>query len=56
MELLYAMQVSLKDTSLDSLSEGRLIEWKEVVQDLMETKFNVCFLLEYLWSIAHDLF
>lgn len=31
MELLYDMLVSLKNTSLDSLSEGRLLEWRKVV-------------------------
>ncbi|KAL0009105.1 hypothetical protein SO802_010607 [Lithocarpus litseifolius] len=48
MELLSAVLVSLKSTFLDSLSEERLLEWRGVVQDLMEAKFNLSFLLEYL--------
>ena len=31
MELLCAVLVSLKDTSLDSLSNGKLLEWRGVV-------------------------
>ena len=56
MELLCAVLVSLKDMSLDSLSEGRLLEWRGVVQDLMEARLNLSFLLEYLRSLAHALF
>ena len=55
-ELFYAVLVSLKDTSLDSLFDGRLLEWKGVVQYLMEAKLNLSFLLEYLRSLAHALF
>ena len=50
------MLISLRDTSLDSLSEERLLEWRGVVQDLVKAKFNLPFLLEYLWSLAHMLF
>ena len=35
--------VSLKDSSMDSLSEKRLLEWRGVVQDLLEAKFNLPF-------------
>ena len=56
MELLCTILISLRDSSLDSLSEERLLEWKGVVQDLVEAKFNLSFLLEYLQSLAHMLF
>ena len=56
MELLYAVQVFLKDTSLDFLSKGRLLEWRRVVQDLIEARLNMSFLLEYLQSLAHAFF
>ena len=56
MELLCALLISLKDSSLDSLSEEKLLEWKGVVQDLLEAKFSLSFLLEYLRSLAHALF
>ena len=56
MELLYAVLISLRDSSLDSLSEKRLLEWRGVVQDLVEAKFNLTFLLKYLRSLAHMLF
>ena len=56
MELLCALLISLKDSSLDSLSEEKLLEWKGVVQDLLEAKFSLSFLLEYLRSLAHTLF
>ena len=56
MELLCAVLISLKDSSLDSLSEEKLLEWRGVVQDLLEAKFNLSFLLEYLRSLAHALF
>ena len=55
-ELLYAMLISLKDSSLDSLSEEKLLEWRGVVQDLLEAKFSLFFLLEYLRSLVHTLF
>ena len=55
-ELLYAMLISLKDSSLDSLSEEKLLEWRGVVQDLLEAKFSLFFLLEYLRSLVHALF
>lgn len=48
MELLCAVLISLRDSSLDSLSEEKLLEWRGVVQDLLEAKFNLSFLLEYL--------
>ena len=56
MELLYAVLVFLKDTSLDFLSKGRLLEWRRVVQDLIEARLNMSFLLEYLRSLAHAFF
>ena len=46
----------LKDSSLDSLSEEKLLEWRGVVQDLLEAKFSLSFLLEYLRSLAYALF
>ena len=55
-ELLCAMLISLKDSSLDSLSEEKLLEWRGVVQDLLEAKFSLFFLLEYLRSLVHALF
>ena len=55
-ELLCAMLISLKDSSLDSLSEEKLLEWRGVVQDLLEAKFSLFFLLEYLHSLVHVLF
>ena len=56
MKLLSAVLISLRDSSLDSLFEERLLEQRGVVQDLIEAKFNLSFLLEYLWSLAHALF
>ena len=56
MELLCAVQISLRDSSIDSLSEEKLLEWKGVVQDLLEAKFNLSFLLEHLRLLAHVLF
>ena len=56
MELLYAMLISLEGSSLDSLSEEKLLEWRGVVQDLLEAKFSLSFLMEHLHSLAHALF
>ena len=56
MELLCAVLISLRDSSLDSLSEESLLEWRGVVQDLLEAKFNLSFLLEHLRLLAHMLF
>ena len=56
MELLCVVLISLKDSSPNSLFEGRLLEWRGMVQGLIETKFNLSFLLEYLRSLAHTLF
>ena len=56
MELLCAVLISLRDSALDSLFEERLLEWRGVVQDLIEVKFTLSFLLEYLCSLAHMLF
>ena len=53
LELLCAVLISLRDSSLDSLSKERLLEWRGEVQDLIEAKFNLSFLLEYLRSLAH---
>lgn len=55
-ELLCTVLISLRDSSLDSLSEERILEWRGVVQNLVEAKFNLSFLLEYLRSLAHMLF
>ena len=46
----------LENSSLDSLSEEKLLEWRGVVQDLLEAQFSLSFLLEYLRSLAHSLF
>ena len=56
MEVLCAVLISLRKSSLDSLSEEKLLEWRGVVQDLIEVKFNLSFLLEHLRSLAHMLF
>jgi len=56
MELLCAVLVSLRDSSVDSLSEERLLEWKGVVQDLIEAKFNLSCLLDHLRLLARMLF
>ena len=56
MELLCVVLISLRDSSLDSLSEERLLERREVVQNLVEFKFNLFFLWGYLQSLAHMLF
>ena len=56
MELLCAVLISLRDSSLDSLFEEKLLEWRGVVQGLIEAKFNLSFLLEHLRSLAHMLF
>ena len=56
MELLYAVLISLRNSSLDSLSEKKLLEWRGLVQDLLEAKFSLSFLLKHLCSLAHVLF
>ena len=56
MELPCVVLISLRDSFPDSLSKERLLEWRGVVQDLIEGKFNLSFLLEYLRSLAHTLF
>ena len=56
MESLCAVLVSLRDSSVDSLSEEKLLEWRGVVQDLLEAKFNLSFLLDHLPLLARMLF
>ena len=56
MELLCVVLVSLRDSSVDSLSEEKLLEWRGVVQDLLEAKFNLSFLLNHLCLLARILF
>ena len=56
MELLCAVLVSLRNSSVDSLSEEKLLEWRGVVRDLLEAKFNLSFLLDHLRLLAHMLF
>ena len=56
MELLRVVLISLRNSSLNFLSEEKLLEWRGVVQDLIEAKFNLSFLLEHLRSLAHILF
>ena len=56
MELLCAVLISLKDSLLDSLSKEKLLEFRGMVQDLLEAKFSLPFLLEYLCSLAYALF
>ena len=56
MELLCAVLVSLRNSSVDSLSKEKLLEWRGVVQDLLEAKFNLSFLLDHLRLLAHTLF
>ena len=54
MELLCAVLVSLRDSFVDSLSKEKLLEW--TVQDLLEAKFNLSFLLNHLHLLACVLF
>ncbi|KAK9998356.1 hypothetical protein SO802_017959 [Lithocarpus litseifolius] len=56
MKLSCAVLISLRYSSLDSLFEEKLLEWRGVVQDLIEAKFNMSFLLKHLCSLAHMLF
>ena len=56
MELMCAVLISLRDSSIDSLSEEKLLEWRGVVQDLLEAKFKLSFLLKHLRLLAHVLF
>ena len=56
MELLCAVLISLRDSSIDFLSKENLLEWRGVVQDIFEAKFNLSFLLEHLRLLAHVLF
>ena len=56
MELLCAVLISLDGSSLDSLSKEKLLEWRGVMQDLLEAKFSLSFLMEHLRSLAHALF
>ena len=55
-ELLCAVLISLRDFSLDCLSKEKLLEWRREVQDLLEVKFNLSFLLRHLRLLAHMLF
>ena len=48
--------MELRDSSVDSLSEERLLEWRKVVQDLLEAKFNLSFSLDHLHLLARMLF
>ena len=43
LELLYAVLISLKSALFDSLSKEKLLEWRGVVQNLEEVKFNLSF-------------
>ena len=56
MELLCAVLISLRNSSVDSLFEDKLLERKGVVQDLLKARFNLSFLLEHLRLLAHVLF
>ena len=56
MKLLCVVLVSLRDSSVDSLSEEKLLEWRGVVQDLLKAKFNLSFLLDHLCLLARMLF
>ena len=38
------------------LSEEKLLEWRGVVQDLLEAKFNLSFLLDHLRLLVRALF
>ncbi|XP_023893172.1 uncharacterized protein LOC112005153 [Quercus suber] len=55
MGLLCAVLISLRDSSLNSLSGKKLLEWRGVVQDLLKAKFNLSFLLKHLRLLAHML-
>ncbi|KAL4609801.1 hypothetical protein ACB092_08G006900 [Castanea dentata] len=56
MELLCAMLISLRNSSLDSLSEEKLLEWKGVLQDLLEAKFTQpsCWSICVYWPICYS--
>ena len=56
MELLCDVLASLRDSSMDSLFEENFLERREVVQDLLEAKFNLSFLLDHLRLLARVLF
>ena len=56
LELLYAVLISLKSALFDSLSKEKLLEWRGVVQNLVEVKFNLSFLLGYFRSVADAFF
>ena len=44
MELLYVVLISLRNSSLNFLSEKKILEWRGLVQDLLEAKFSLSLL------------
>uniref|UniRef100_A0A2N9EV39 Aminotransferase-like plant mobile domain-containing protein n=1 Tax=Fagus sylvatica TaxID=28930 RepID=A0A2N9EV39_FAGSY len=54
--LLYCVLAHMEHTRLKDVTEIHILEWKAVVQEVIEGGFKFSFILDYLRRLAHDMF
>uniref|UniRef100_A0A2N9EY06 Aminotransferase-like plant mobile domain-containing protein n=1 Tax=Fagus sylvatica TaxID=28930 RepID=A0A2N9EY06_FAGSY len=54
--LLCCMLAHMEHTRLEDITEVHILEWKAVVQEVIEGSFKFSFILDYLQRLAYDIF
>ena len=54
--LLCCVLAHMEHTRLEVVVEVHILEWKAVVQEVIEGGFKFSFILDYLLRLAHDIF
>ena len=54
--LLCCVLMQMRNTSLEDVTEIKILEWKGVVQELIQEGFLLGFMIDHLREIARDMF
>jgi hypothetical protein len=54
--LLCCVLAQMRDTNLEDVTETKILEWKSVVQELVQEGFLLEFMIDHLREIARDMF
>ena len=54
--LLCCVLAHMEHTRLEDITEVHILEWKAMVQEVIERGFKFSFILDYLRRLAHDIF
>ena len=50
------VMAAMSESNLGNVTKDQILTWRNVIQDLMEVRFNLGFMIEHLWQVAQRLF